>query len=81
MKQKYGAEIQVVDLRTLAPLDTDAFLASVATPSRAVVVHEDNRTLGIWAEVSTVIAEQAFDCLDAPIARVAVPDGRCCRPR
>ena len=74
MKQKYGAEIEVVDLRTLAPLDTDTFLESVARTSRVVVVHEDNRTLGIGAEVSAVIAEQAFDCLDAPIARVTAPD-------
>ncbi len=39
-----------------------------------VVVHEDNRMLGIGAEVSAIIAEQAFDCLDAPIARVTAPD-------
>ncbi|HEV2323619.1 MAG TPA: alpha-ketoacid dehydrogenase subunit beta [Terracidiphilus sp.] len=74
MKQKYGAEIEVVDLRVLAPLDTDTFLESVAKTSRAVIVHEDNRTLGIGAEVSAVIAEQAFDCLDAPIFRVTAPD-------
>lgn len=74
MKQKHGAEIEVVDLRTLAPLDTDTFLESVAKTNRAVVVHEDNRTLGIGAEVAAVIAEQAFDCLDAPILRVTAPD-------
>lgn len=74
MKQKYGAEIEVIDLRTLAPLDTDTFLESVAKTSRVVVIHEDNRTLGIGAEVAAVIAEQAFDCLDAPVARVTAPD-------
>lgn len=74
MKQKYGAEVEVIDLRTLAPLDTDTFLESVARTSRAVIVHEDNRTLGIGAEVAAVIAEQAFDCLDAPILRVTAPD-------
>ena len=74
IKQKYGAEIEVVDLRTLAPLDTDTFLESVAKTSRAVIVHEDNRTLGIGAEVSAIIAEQAFECLDAPILRVTAPD-------
>lgn len=74
MKQKHGAEIEVVDLRTLAPLDTDTFLESIAKTNRAVVVHEDNRTLGIGAEVAAVIAEQAFDCLDAPILRVTAPD-------
>ena len=74
MKQKHGAEVEVIDLRTLAPLDTDTFLESVAKTNRAVVVHEDNRTLGIGAEVAAVIAEQAFDCLDAPILRVTAPD-------
>lgn len=74
MKQKYGVDVEVVDLRTLAPLDSDTFLESVAKTSRAVVIHEDNRTLGIGAEVSAIIAEQAFDCLDAPILRVTAPD-------
>jgi 2-oxoisovalerate dehydrogenase E1 component beta subunit len=74
MKQKHGVDVEVVDLRTLSPLDADTFLESVAKTSRAVVVHEDNRTLGIGAEVSAIIAEQAFDCLDAPIVRVTAPD-------
>lgn len=74
IKKEYGAEVEVIDLRTLAPLDTNTFLESVAKTSRAVIVHEDNRTLGIGAEVSAVIAEQAFDCLDAPILRVTAPD-------
>jgi len=74
IKKKHGAEIEVIDLRTLSPLDTDTFLESVAKTNRAVVVHEDNRTLGIGAEVAAVIAEQAFDCLDAPILRVTAPD-------
>lgn len=74
MKQKHGIEVEVVDLRTLAPLDQDTFLESVAKTNRAVIVHEDNRTLGIGAEVSAIIAEQAFDCLDAPILRVTAPD-------
>lgn len=74
MKQKHGVEVEVVDLRTLAPLDKDTFLESVAKTNRAVVIHEDNRTLGIGAEVSAIIAEQAFDCLDAPILRVTAPD-------
>lgn len=74
MKQKYGVDVEVIDLRTLYPLDTDTFLESVAKTSRAVIVHEDNRTLGVGAEVAAVIAEQAFDCLDAPIFRVTAPD-------
>jgi 2-oxoisovalerate dehydrogenase E1 component beta subunit len=74
MKKKHGVDVEVVDLRILAPLDTDTFLESVAKTSRAVIIHEDNRTLGIGAEVSAIIAEQAFDCLDAPILRVTAPD-------
>ncbi len=74
VKQKDGIDVEVVDLRTLAPMDKDTLLESVAKTSRAVVIHEDNRTLGIGAEVSAIIAEQAFDCLDAPILRVTAPD-------
>lgn len=74
MKEESGAEVEVIDLRTLAPLDKDTFLESVARTSRVVVVHEANRTLGIGAEVSAIIAEEAFDCLDAPVARVTAPD-------
>lgn len=74
IRKKHGAEVEVIDLRTLAPLDKDTFLESVSRTSRAVVIHEANRTLGIGAEVSAIIAEEAFDCLDAPIARVTAPD-------
>ncbi len=74
VKQKHGIDVEIVDLRTLAPLDTDTFLESIAKTSRAVIIHEDNRTLGIGAEVSAIIAEKAFDCLDAPILRVTAPD-------
>lgn len=74
IKQQHGAEVEVIDLRTLAPLDKDTFLESVAKTNRAVIIHEDNRTLGVGAEISAIIAEQAFDCLDAPIARVTAPD-------
>ncbi len=74
IRKKHGAEVEVIDLRTLAPLDKDTFLESVARTSRVVVIHEANRTLGIGAEVSAIIAEEAFDCLDAPIVRVTAPD-------
>lgn len=74
MKQEHGFEVEVIDLRTLAPLDKDTFLDSVAKTNRAVIIHEDNRTLGVGAEISAIIAEQAFDCLDAPIVRVTAPD-------
>lgn len=74
IKQQDGAEVEVIDLRTLVPLDTDTFLESIARTNRTLIVHEDNRTLGIGAEVAAIIAEQAFDCLDAPIVRLAAPD-------
>jgi 2-oxoisovalerate dehydrogenase E1 component beta subunit len=69
-----GASIEVVDLRCLNPLDKDTFLESVAKTGRLCIVHEDHRTLGIGAEISAIVAEEAFDCLDAPILRVTAPD-------
>ncbi len=66
-----GAEVEVVDLRTVRPIDTATVLASVRKTSRALVVHEDNRTGGIGAEVSALITEGAFADLDAPVMRCA----------
>jgi len=74
MKEAHNVEVEVIDLRTLNPLDKDTVLASVAKTNRCVIVHEDHRTLGIGAEISAILAEEAFDCLDAPIARVTAPD-------
>lgn len=74
MKLEHQLEVEVLDLRTLSPLDKDTILESVAKTNRVVIVHEDHRTLGIGAEVSAVIAEEGFDCLDAPIVRVTAPD-------
>jgi 2-oxoisovalerate dehydrogenase E1 component beta subunit len=71
---KEGAEVEVIDLRTLCPLDKQALLASVRRTSRALVVHEAHLTGGFGAEVSAIIAEEAFDALDAPIMRVASQD-------
>jgi 2-oxoisovalerate dehydrogenase E1 component beta subunit len=73
MKEK-GVEVEVVDLRTLSPLDKDTILQSVSKTNRCVIIHEDHRTLGVGAEISAIIAEEAFDCLDAPILRVTAPD-------
>ena len=74
MKEEHDVEVEVVDLRILNPLDKDTVLASVAKTNRVVIVHEDHRTLGIGAEISATLAEEAFDCLDAPIVRVTAPD-------
>ena len=66
--------MEVVDLRTVRPLDKETVLDSVRRTSRVLVVHEDNVTGGVGAEVSAIIAEGAFDSLDAPIMRCAGPD-------
>jgi pyruvate/2-oxoglutarate/acetoin dehydrogenase E1 component len=68
-----GIDVEVVDLRTLAPLDTDTLLTSVRKTGRLVVAHEAWKVGGIGAEVAAVVAEGAFDALKAPIARVGAP--------
>ena len=74
---KDGVEVEVIDLRTLLPFDKDAILRSVEKTNRAMVVHEDVKTLGIGAELSAVIMEERFDALDAPVMRVTYPDTHC----
>ncbi len=71
---KDGVEVEVIDLRTLLPFDTEAILTSVEKTSRALIVHEDVRTLGLGAEISAVIIEEKFGALDAPVLRVTYPD-------
>lgn len=70
----YGPGVEILDLRTIAPWDKDAVLASVRKTRRCLIVHEDTLTAGFGAEVSAMLAEQAFLSLDAPIQRLAVPD-------
>lgn len=72
--EKEGLSVEVVDLRTLAPLDKEAILASVRKTNRALVLYEASRTGGIGGEIAATIAEEAFEWLDAPIARVAAID-------
>ncbi len=69
-----GIEAEVVDLRTLRPLDTQTILDSVARTSRALIVHEDNRFGGFGAEIAATIAEEGFRYLDAPPTRLCGPD-------
>ncbi len=64
-----GIDVEVLDLRTVQPLDEETILASVAKTSRAVVLYESHRFLGIGAEVAALIGEHAFESLDAPIVR------------
>ncbi|MDR7422878.1 MAG: alpha-ketoacid dehydrogenase subunit beta [Armatimonadota bacterium] len=65
-----GLDVEVVDLRTLRPLDAATILASVRKTGKALIVYEDNRFMGFGAEVAALIAEEAFDALDGPIVRV-----------
>jgi 2-oxoisovalerate dehydrogenase E1 component beta subunit len=69
-----GISVEVLDLRTVQPLDEAAILASVAKTSRVVVLYESHRFLGIGAEVASLIAEHAFESLDAPVVRLAPPN-------
>src|SRR5579859_4135164 len=69
-----GISVEVVDLRTLAPLDRETILESVRRTGKAIVVYEDNLTGGFGAEVAATISEHAFDDLDGPVVRVAAPD-------
>jgi 2-oxoisovalerate dehydrogenase E1 component beta subunit len=69
-----GIQADVLDLRSLAPLDRDAVLTTVAKTSRALLLHEATRTGGIGGELAAIISEEAFEYLDAPILRVASAD-------
>lgn len=69
-----GVSCEVIDLRTIVPLDTDAILESVAKTHRLVIVHEAVRTGGFGAEIAAMVADEGFDYLDAPIKRVTAPD-------
>jgi len=71
---KSGVNAEVIDPRTLAPLDKAAILASVKKTGRLVIVSEDTKTAGVSAEIAAIVAEEAIDYLDAPIKRVAEPD-------
>jgi 2-oxoisovalerate dehydrogenase E1 component beta subunit len=69
-----GVNAEVVDVRTLRPLDGETLLASVRKTGKAVVIYEDNRFGGYGAEIAAILAEEAFESLDGPIVRVTGPD-------
>jgi pyruvate dehydrogenase E1 component beta subunit len=69
-----GIAAEVIDLRTLKPLDEACVLASVRRTGRLVVVHEANKLCGVGAEIAALVAEQAFDALKAPVRRLGGPD-------
>jgi len=74
LEKEDGLSVEVIDLRTLLPLDEDAILESVRKTNRLLIVHEDTRTGGIAGEISMRINEKAFEWLDAPILRVTALD-------
>ena len=69
-----GLSVEVIDLRTVKPLDKETVLESVKKTGKALIVYEDNLTGGFGAEVAAIIAQEAFDYLDGPVTRVASPD-------
>ena len=71
---KDGIELEVVDLRTVLPLDREAIRQTVEKTNRVIVLHEDTKTGGIAGEVAAIINEECFDSLDAPIVRIASAD-------
>jgi 2-oxoisovalerate dehydrogenase E1 component beta subunit len=69
-----GIDVEVVEIRTLRPLDKTTILQSVAKTNKALVVYEDNRFMGYGAEIAALIAEEAFEDLDGPVMRLGGPD-------
>ncbi len=69
-----GYSIEVLDLRSLKPLDTDAIFETTHKTSKVLIVHEANLTGGVGAEVAALISQHAFEALDAPLVRLAAPD-------
>jgi 2-oxoisovalerate dehydrogenase E1 component beta subunit len=65
-----GIDAEIIDLRTLLPVDRQAILASVEKTGKALIVHEDTRTLGYAAEIAAILADDGFEYLDAPVRRL-----------
>ena len=74
MMEKEGASVEVVDLRTLMPLDRETVCASAKKTSKVLLVHEDTRSGGMAGELAATISENVFEYLDGPIVRVTAPD-------
>jgi len=74
MEKEDGVSVEVIDLRTLLPLDDEAILATVRKTNRVLIVHEDTRTGGLAGEITARINEMAFEWLDAPVLRVTAAD-------
>jgi pyruvate/2-oxoglutarate/acetoin dehydrogenase E1 component len=74
LEKEDGLSVEVIDLRSLSPLDDDAILATVKKTNRVLIVHEDTRTGGIAGEITARINESCFEWLDAPVLRVTAHD-------
>ncbi|HEY1351754.1 MAG TPA: alpha-ketoacid dehydrogenase subunit beta [Ktedonobacteraceae bacterium] len=74
LEEEDDLEVEVVDLRSLTPLDRETIMESVRHTNKALIVHEDTLTGGIGAELAAILAEELFEYLDGPITRVAAPD-------
>ncbi|OXM88148.1 alpha-ketoacid dehydrogenase subunit beta [Paenibacillus rigui] len=74
LAKEEGISVHILDLRTIQPLDKDAILEAAAKTSKVLIIHEDNKTGGVGAEVSAIIAEEMLFDLDAPIMRLCAPD-------
>ncbi|MEK7379529.1 MAG: transketolase C-terminal domain-containing protein, partial [Gemmatimonadota bacterium] len=74
LEREDGLSVEVIDLRTLAPMDDEAIMTSVRKTNRVLVAHEDTRTGGVGAEIVARINELAFEWLDAPVRRVCAHD-------
>ena len=72
--QREGIDMEIVDLRSLLPLDVDAILSSARKTSKVLLLHEDTRTGGLGGEIAALISEHVFEDLDGPIVRIAAPD-------
>ncbi|HST54158.1 MAG TPA: alpha-ketoacid dehydrogenase subunit beta [Pyrinomonadaceae bacterium] len=72
--EREGLDVEVIDLRTLAPMDKEAILASAKKTSKVLILHEASRTGGLGGEIAATICEEAFEWLDAPVVRVAATD-------
>jgi 2-oxoisovalerate dehydrogenase E1 component beta subunit len=72
--EEKGIDLEVLDLRTLLPLDKDAIFNSVKKTNKVIILHEATRTGGIGAEVASIISEEMFDHLDGPVIRITAPD-------
>lgn len=74
LEEEDDLEVEVVDLRSLTPLDRETIMESVKRTNKVLIVHEDTLTGGIGAELAAILAEELFEYLDGPITRVAAPD-------